>query len=132
MAPAVHVALPPVNASFVCSRSPFARLTRAARVAFPVPTMKAEFGIGFPSPVVSCLQFNETETTEPDLNDLPQGQTVHRRLIGAIRVGVFRPGDRMPETGAAQRLSLSRTPMRKALSKLEIDGIPERRACIGP
>jgi DNA-binding GntR family transcriptional regulator len=63
--------------------------------------------------------------------DLSQGEVAYLRLHAAIRGGVFQPGDRLRETDVADRLSLSRTPVREALRKLEADGIVEHRARIG-
>ncbi len=41
------------------------------------------------------------------------------------------PGDRLREEDVAERLSLSRTPVREALRRLEADGIVEHRPRIG-
>lgn len=68
---------------------------------------------------------------KPDLQDLSQGEAAYQQLHAAIRAGVFQPGDRLRELDVAQRLSLSRTPVREALRKLESDGIVEHRARIG-
>ncbi len=65
------------------------------------------------------------------LQDLSQGEVAYVKLIEAIRSGVFRPGDRLRETDVADRLSLSRTPIREAFRKLEAEGIIEHRARIG-
>ncbi|GLQ27750.1 GntR family transcriptional regulator [Sulfitobacter pacificus] len=69
--------------------------------------------------------------TDTSLQDLSQGETAYRKLHQAIRDGLFQPGDRLREADVAQRLSLSRTPVREALRKLEADGIVEHRARIG-
>ncbi|MGC1496378.1 MAG: GntR family transcriptional regulator [Sulfitobacter sp.] len=68
---------------------------------------------------------------QQDLQDLSQGEVAYQRLHAAIRAGEFQPGDRLRETDVAERLSLSRTPVREALRKLESDGIVEHRARIG-
>ena len=65
------------------------------------------------------------------LQDMSQGEVAYHRLHTAIRDGVFQPGDRLREVDVAERLSLSRTPVREALRKLEADGIVEHRARIG-
>ena len=65
------------------------------------------------------------------MQDLSQGEIAYTKLVAAIRSGVFRPGDRLRETDIAARFSLSRTPIREALRKLEADGIIEHRARIG-
>lgn len=55
------------------------------------------------------------------------GETAYERLHASIREGVFQPGDRLREEEVAERLSLSRTPVREALRRLEADGIVEHR-----
>lgn len=66
-----------------------------------------------------------------ELQDLSQGEAAYQQLHAAIRAGIFQPGDRLREVEVADRLSLSRTPVREALRKLESDGIVEHRARIG-
>ncbi|MCX7560284.1 GntR family transcriptional regulator [Sulfitobacter sp. F26204] len=66
-----------------------------------------------------------------ELQDLSQGELAYRRLHKALRDGLFQPGDRLREVDVAAQLSLSRTPVREALRKLESDGIVEHRARIG-
>lgn len=63
--------------------------------------------------------------------DRSQGEIAYEALFAAIREGVFQPGDRLRETDVAERLSISRTPIREALRRLEADGIVEHRARIG-
>jgi len=63
--------------------------------------------------------------------DMSQGDAAYNRLYQAIRDGVFNPGDRLRETEVAHDLSLSRTPVREALRKLEADGIVEHRPRVG-
>ncbi len=48
-----------------------------------------------------------------------------------MRAGAFVPGDRLREEDVGERLSLSRTPVREALRRLEADGIVEHRPRIG-
>jgi DNA-binding GntR family transcriptional regulator len=66
-----------------------------------------------------------------DAAPLSQGDATYRALIDAIRAGHYAPGDRLREVEIAERLSLSRTPIREALRRLEGDGIVEHRARIG-
>lgn len=68
---------------------------------------------------------------DPDTQDLSQGEVAYARLHDAIRAGEFQPGDRLREIEVAERLALSRTPVREALRKLESDGIVEHRPRIG-
>ena len=55
------------------------------------------------------------------------GETAYDRLMAALREGAFKPGDRLREEDVAEQLSLSRTPVREALRRLEADGIVEHR-----
>lgn len=59
------------------------------------------------------------------------GETVYDRLLDSIRRGDFRPGDRIREEDVGERLSISRTPVREALRRLEADGIIEHRPRLG-
>ena len=63
--------------------------------------------------------------------DRSQGEIAFARLYEAIRDGVYRPGDRLREMEIAERLSLSRTPIREALGRLEAVAVIEHRARIG-
>lgn len=62
---------------------------------------------------------------------LPQGRDAHQRLLAEIRVGNLRPGDRLVETELADRLSISRTPVREAIRQLEADGLVTHLPRIG-
>jgi DNA-binding GntR family transcriptional regulator len=50
----------------------------------------------------------------------------YSRLLEAIDNGAYRPGTRLIETELADRLDVSRTPVRQALSRLEAEGIAAR------
>lgn len=54
------------------------------------------------------------------------GEVVYRRLRHAILTGQIRPGARLVETSVAERLMVSRTPVREALRRLESDGFAMR------
>lgn len=69
--------------------------------------------------------------TTQEAQELSQGELAYARLLEAIRAGDFQPGDRLREVDVATRLTLSRTPVREALRKLESDGIVEHRPRIG-
>ncbi len=69
--------------------------------------------------------------TDIELQDMSQGEAAYHRLLAAIRAGEFQPGDRLREVDVASQLSLSRTPVREALRKLESDGIVEHRPRLG-
>jgi len=68
---------------------------------------------------------------DTELQDMSQGDAAYHQLLAGIRSGQFRPGDRLRETDVAQKLALSRTPVREALRKLESDGIVEHRPRAG-
>lgn len=53
----------------------------------------------------------------------PQGNTAYDRLLTELREGRLNPGDRLRETELAERLGMSRTPVREAIRKLEADNI---------
>jgi DNA-binding GntR family transcriptional regulator len=52
---------------------------------------------------------------------------VYAGIRGLISEGVFSGGDQMREAALAERLGVSRTPVREALRRLEAEGIIERR-----
>ncbi len=66
-----------------------------------------------------------------DLPELSQGHVAFAKLMAAIETGEYQPGDRLREVEVAERLSLSRTPVREALRKLEAENIIEHRPRIG-
>src|SRR3954467_8569574 len=51
---------------------------------------------------------------------------VYRALRDAITTGELRPGQKVTERGLAERLSVSPTPVRGAIRRLEQDGLLER------
>lgn len=69
--------------------------------------------------------------TTSDPTDLSQGEIAFAKLMAAIKAGDFQPGDRLRETDVAERLSLSRTPVREALRRLEAERLIEHRPRIG-
>ena len=56
-------------------------------------------------------------------SELPQGQLAYRRLLDEIRGGALGPGARLRETELADRMGISRTPVREAIRQLETDGL---------
>ncbi len=58
---------------------------------------------------------------KPD--NAPHGNTVYHRLLDEIRQGRLLPGDRLREAELADRLGVSRTPIREAIRQLEADGL---------
>ena len=52
-----------------------------------------------------------------------QGETTYERLCEEIRSGKLPPGSRLRETEIAERLAVSRTPVREAIRRLEADGL---------
>ena len=69
--------------------------------------------------------------TQTDPSDMSQGGIAFAKLMAAIEAGDFQPGDRLREVEVAERLSLSRTPIREALRRLEAENIIEHRPRIG-
>jgi len=59
------------------------------------------------------------------------GGVAFAKLMHAIESGVYQPGDRLRETEIADRLALSRTPIREALRRLEAEKIIEHRPRVG-
>ncbi len=55
--------------------------------------------------------------------DQSHGRSAYERVLAQIRSGELRPGDRLTETDLAQRLRISRTPVREAIRQLEADGL---------
>jgi DNA-binding GntR family transcriptional regulator len=54
--------------------------------------------------------------------NVPTRDLALRKLRDAILSGHFRPGQRIPERQLAQQMGVSRTPIREALRKLELEG----------
>ena len=59
-----------------------------------------------------------------DMNEyLPLRDVVFNTLRKAILKGELKPGERLMEIALAQRLGVSRTPVREAMRKLELEGL---------
>jgi len=58
-----------------------------------------------------------------DTEGLPLGETVFRALREALRSGTYKPGDRLREEEVAERLKVSRTPVREAFGRLVSKGL---------
>jgi len=56
-------------------------------------------------------------------NDGLHGNVAYAALLAEIRDGKLTPGDRLRETDLADRLGVSRTPVREAIRQLEADGL---------
>lgn len=54
---------------------------------------------------------------------LPLRDVVFKTLRQAIITGEFKPGERLTEISLANRLGVSRTPVREAIRKLELEGL---------
>lgn len=61
--------------------------------------------------------------TDPSHREPPHGQGAYERLLSEIATGALQPGDRLTETEIAERLQISRTPVREAIRQLEADGL---------
>jgi len=56
---------------------------------------------------------------------------VHEELLGQIVRGLFAPGQRLKDTELAERLGVSRTPVREALLRLEREGFISSQKHLG-
>jgi DNA-binding GntR family transcriptional regulator len=56
----------------------------------------------------------------------PNPKDAHALILDAIDRGVYRPGDRLVESELAERLGVSRTPVREALQRLETQAVLTR------
>ena len=56
----------------------------------------------------------------------PSPTDAYSRILNAIDHGDYRPGDRLVESELADRLGMSRTPIREALQRLETQGVLAR------
>ncbi len=64
------------------------------------------------------------ETIQLQMNEyLPLRDVVFQTLRQAILRGELKPGERLMEIHLAQRLGVSRTPVREAIRKLELEGL---------
>ncbi len=75
----------------------------------------------------------EKDSLQVNMNDfLPLRDVVFHTLRKAILTGELKPGERLMEIHLANRLGVSRTPIREAIRKLELEGlvtmIPRRGA----
>ncbi len=59
------------------------------------------------------------------------GQLAYEQLHELIERGILRPGDRISVNGLAERLKISRTPVREAISWLEGDGLIAHEPALG-
>lgn len=59
------------------------------------------------------------------------GQTAYQAVYDMIASGVLEPGDRLRETDLAERIGLSRTPIREAIRRLEAEGIVSHEPRVG-
>lgn len=58
-----------------------------------------------------------------ETTSLPRGEAAYRYIRGAIQRGEIKPGERLRELELAERIGLSRTPIREALARLESEGL---------
>lgn len=66
-----------------------------------------------------------------DQEEFPQGHLVYRQLLDEISSGALQPGVRMREVEIAERLGISRTPVREALRMMESDGLVTHQPRLG-
>ena len=65
---------------------------------------------------------SESPTLTIDRDNVSLGEAVFRALCQALENGVYRSGDRLREDEVAQKLGVSRTPVREAFGKLMAKG----------
>lgn len=65
-------------------------------------------------------------------DNLPARELVFRKLREAILVGAFQPGQRLRERELVLRMGVSRTPIREALRRLELQGLITTAPYKGP
>ncbi|HEX3030102.1 MAG TPA: GntR family transcriptional regulator [Clostridia bacterium] len=64
--------------------------------------------------------------TKVNLNDYkPLREVIFNTLREAIIVGELKPGERLMEVQLAEKMGVSRTPVREAIRKLELEGLVE-------
>lgn len=61
--------------------------------------------------------------TQTRPQDTRHGHDAYARLVAEISAGKLRPGERLIEVEIADRLGISRTPVREAIRQLESDGL---------
>ncbi|AQZ61983.1 Transcriptional regulator, GntR family [[Actinomadura] parvosata subsp. kistnae] len=66
------------------------------------------------------------DTTLQGLTTSTLADRAYRAIRDAITTGELRPGQKVTERGLAERLSVSPTPVREAIRRLEQDGLLER------
>lgn len=68
-----------------------------------------------------------TRSTSSDgLQDRSLHHSVYSLVVDAIHAGEVKPGDRLSEVDIAERLGISRSPVREAFARLAHDGLVER------
>lgn len=80
------------------------------------------------------LPWLAASTTEPslrDLKDVPLARLVHKEILGAILRGELSPGAKLSDSDLAEKLHVSRMPVREALRDLEGSGLVESRKHTG-
>lgn len=60
------------------------------------------------------------------MKDGKQHKDAYALILDAIDVGVYKPGDRLVESELAERLGVSRTPVREALQRMETQSLLTR------
>lgn len=60
-----------------------------------------------------------------------QGEAAYLRLLEEVRTGQLPPGARLTEADLAERLAISRTPVREAIRRLEADGLVTHAPRVG-
>lgn len=64
------------------------------------------------------LRMTDARSAPPDATAASRGERVYRAILEALRNGELKAGDRVREQDLAERLGVSRTPVREALGRL--------------
>lgn len=65
----------------------------------------------------------KTEDSPATRRGEPRSEQAYKHIIDGINSGTLPPGTRVTETELAERTGLSRTPVREALNRLQLEGI---------
>lgn len=64
-----------------------------------------------------------SSASAPNERGEPRSEQAYRYIIDAIKEGSLTPGTRLREVELAERIGLSRTPVREALNRLQLEGL---------
>jgi DNA-binding GntR family transcriptional regulator len=77
-------------------------------------------------PAIGPARYIPPQEDAPMSESRPTAPDAYGLILAAIDEGVYRPGDRLVESELAERLGVSRTPVREALQRLETQSLLTR------